>query len=114
MRLLADPLDESTHVGVGRQGFERVVLPFEILVVEDGVYVPVAGGTETHRAVDLSPVESLFVSLILMARLGDEVVAGQPLYCPTAQPAGFALRAAVRLAHSYDLTTASIEDEEPG
>lgn len=114
MRLLADPLDEPTHVGVGLQGFERVVLPFEILVVQDGVYVPVAGGTETHRAVDFSPVESLFVSLIPMARLGDEVVAGQPLYCPAAQPAGPALRAAVSLTHSHDFTTAGIEHEEPG
>lgn len=114
MRLLADPLDEFPHIGVGLQGFERVVLPFELLVVEDGVYVPVAGRTETHRAVDLSPVESLFVSLILVARLRDEVVADQPLYCPAAQPAGSALRATVSLAHSHDFTIAGIEDQEPG
>jgi hypothetical protein len=64
--------------------------------------------------VDLSSVKSLFVSLILVARLGDEVVAGQPLYRPAAQPAGSILRAAVGLAHSYDFTTADIKHEEPG
>ena len=71
MRLLADPIDELAYARVRPQGFERVVLPFELLVVEDSVYVPVAGGTETYRVVDLSPVESLLVPLILVARLGD-------------------------------------------
>ena len=74
------------------------------------MYVPVAGGTETYRVVDLSPVESLLVPLILMARLGDKVVPGQPLYRPAAQPAGSALRAAVSLAHShYSTIVASAE-----
>lgn len=76
MRLLADPINELPHARVGLQGFERVVLPFELLVVEDSMYVPVAGGTQTYRMVDLPAVESLLVSLILMARLGDKVVAG--------------------------------------
>ena len=108
MGLLADPLNKLAHARVRPQGFERVVLPFELLVIEDSVYVPVTGGTETHRVVDLSSVESLLVSLIFMARLGDEVVAGQPLYRPAAQPAGSALRAAVSLAHSRYSTIVGI------
>jgi hypothetical protein len=41
------------------------------------------------------------------------MVAGQPLYCPAAQPAGSTLRAAVSLAHSHNFTTGGIEHEEP-
>ena len=70
--------------------------------------MPVAGGTETHRVVNLSPVESLLVSLIFMTRLGDKMVAGQPLYCPAAQTTGSVLRAAVGLAHSRNSTIAGI------
>ncbi len=58
--------------------------------------------------VDLSPVESLLVPLILVARLGNEVVAGQPLYRPAAQPTGSVLHVAVSLAHSRDFTIAAI------
>jgi hypothetical protein len=58
--------------------------------------------------VDLSPVESLLVPLILVARLGDKVVAGQLLYRPAAQPTGSAFDVAVSLAHSRDFTIAGI------
>ena len=70
--------------------------------------MPVAGATEPHGMVNLSAVESLLVSLILVARLGDKVMASQPLYRPGAQPTGSALRAAASLAHSRDSTIAGI------
>ena len=109
MWLLADPLDELAHARVPFQSFERVVLPFELLVVKDGVYVPMAGRTQIHRVVNLSPVENLLVSLIFMACLGDEMVAGQPPYRPAAQATGSVLCAAVNLAHSSNSTIAGIE-----
>src|SRR5918995_6524966 len=42
-----DPLDEPADIGVGFQGLERVVLSLELLVVEDDVHVPMAGGAQT-------------------------------------------------------------------
>jgi hypothetical protein len=69
--LLADPLDEPANVRVSLEGLERVVLAFELLVVENRVYVPVAGRAEVYRAVDLLPVEGLLVPLVLVARPRD-------------------------------------------
>jgi hypothetical protein len=102
--LLADPLDEPVDVRVGLEGLDGVVLPLKLLVVEDNVYMPVAGRTEINRAVDLPPIERLLVALVLVARPGDEVVAGQLLHRASAQAARSAPRAAVSLAHLPILT----------
>jgi hypothetical protein len=104
MRLLADPLDEPVDIRVGLEGLDGVVLPLELLVVEDDVYMPVAGRTEADRTVDLPPVEGLLVSLVLVARPGNEVVAGQLLHRASAQPARSTPRAAISLAHLPILT----------
>ncbi len=71
MWLLADPLDEPANVRVSLEDLERVVLALEVLVVENRVYVPVAGRAEVYRAVDLLPVEGLLVPLVLVARPRD-------------------------------------------
>jgi hypothetical protein len=76
VRLTPDPLDESADVGLGPESFERVVLALQLLVVQDGMYVPVAGGTEIDGTMDLSPVEGLFVPFVFVARPWDEVVPG--------------------------------------
>ncbi len=99
VRFLANPGDELLHVGVGSQGFERVVLAFQLLVVEDGVYVPVAGRAETDREVNLPPVEGLLIALVLVARPGDEVMTGRPLHLPATEFAGSSPCAAFRLVH---------------
>jgi hypothetical protein len=72
-----DPLDEPADIRVSSQSFERIVLSLELLVVEDDVHVPVAGEAQTYRMVELPPVERLLVSLVFVARPGDEVVPGQ-------------------------------------
>jgi hypothetical protein len=95
--LLGDPGDEPLDVGVGPQGFERVVVALEFFVVQDGVDVPVAGRAEADGAVDLLPVEGLFVALVFVARPRDEVVPRQPPYRPTAEPALPASRAVNRV-----------------
>jgi hypothetical protein len=97
-----DPLDELADVRVSSQGFERIVLSLKLLVVEDDVHVPVAGGAQTYRTVNLPPVERLLVSLVLAARPGDEVVPGQLSYRALTQPA----RAAVSVAHLPMLASA--------
>ena len=53
---------------------------------------------------DLLPVERLLVSLVLVARPGDEVVPGQLLHRATTQPA----RAAVNVAHAPMLASAEM------
>jgi hypothetical protein len=97
-----DPLDEPADVRVSSQSFERIVLSLEFLVVEDDVHVPVAGGAQTYRMVDLPPVERLLVSLVLVARPGDEVVPGQLSHRALTQFA----RAAVSVAHLPMLASA--------
>ena len=57
MRLALDPLDVPLNVRVGLEGFERVVIALQLLVVGDDVYVPVPKGTEVNCAVYLPPVE---------------------------------------------------------
>ena len=71
MGLAADPLDKPANVGVCLEGLERVVLALEFFIVENGVYVPVAGRAEAYRAMYLLPVERLLVPLVLVARLRD-------------------------------------------
>ncbi len=61
--------------------------------------------TKTHGAVDLSPVKGLFVSLVLVARPRYEVMTGQTLDRPAAQPASSALRAAASFVHSLNPST---------
>src|SRR5215210_2553414 len=85
--LLRDPGHEPLDIGVGLQGFERVVIALELLVAQDGVDVPVAGRAEADGAVDLPPVEGLLVPFVLVARPWDEEVARQPPYRPAAEPA---------------------------
>ena len=53
---------------------------------------------------DLLPVERLLVSLVLVARPGNEVVPGQLLHRATTQPA----RAAVNVAHAPMLASAEV------
>ena len=97
MRLALDPLDEPLHVGVGFEGLECVVLPFELLIWNLDVYVPMTGATELYRTVHLLTIERLLISLILVARPGNEVVPGQPLHRASAEPARSTLHAAVVL-----------------
>ena len=113
VRFLADPGDEPLHVGVGSQGFERIVLALQLLVVEDGVYVPVAGGAETDREVDLPPVEGLLVALVLVARPGDEVMPRQPLHLPATELAGSSPCTAFRLVHVPMLAAPLPASSEP-
>jgi hypothetical protein len=87
VRLSFNPLDEPLHVGVGFEGLECVVLPFELLVWNLDVYVPMTGSTELYRTVHLLTMEHLLISLILVARPGNEVVPGQPLHRASAEPA---------------------------
>ena len=97
-----DPLDEPADLRVSSQSFERIVLSLELRVVEDDVHVPVVGGAQTYRTVNLPPVERLLVSLVLAARTGDEVVPGHLSYRALTQPA----RAAVSVAHFPMLASA--------
>ncbi len=99
VRFLADPGNESLYVGVGSQGFECIVLALQLLIVEDGVYMPVAGRAEADRKVDLLTVEDLLVALVLVARPGDEVMPGQPLHLPPTELASSSPCAAFRLVH---------------
>jgi hypothetical protein len=97
-----DPLDEPADLRVSSQSFKRIVLSLELLVVEDDVHVPVAGGAQSYRMVDLPPVERLLVSLVLVTRPGDEVVPGQLSHRALTQFA----RAAVSVAHIPMLASA--------
>jgi hypothetical protein len=92
----------SNLIATRCQSFERIVLSLELLVVEDDVHVPVAGGAQTYRTVNLPPVERLLVSLVLVARPGDEVVPGQLSHRALTQLA----RAAVSVAHIPMLASA--------
>lgn len=73
--LIADPVDEPADIRVREEGLDRVVLAFEGLIVQGGVYVAVTRTAEVYGTVDLLPIERLLVALVFVARPGDEVMA---------------------------------------
>ncbi len=105
MRFLANPGDEPLYFRVGSQSVKRIVIALKLLIVKDNVYVPVARRAEADREVNLLTVKSLFVSLVLMTRPGNEVVPGQPLHLPGTELAVSFPCATFRLAHLPNANT---------
>ncbi len=100
---LADPVYEPADIRVGEEGLDRVVLAFEGLIVQGGVYVAVTRTAEVYGTVDLLPIERLLVALVLVARSGDEVMAREVDSRPAAELTGSllcAVPAILSLAHS--------------
>ena len=86
VRPLRDPVYKAGDFRVSCQGFDRVELALQVLVVDSGVYMRVAGTTQKRNPVlYIAAVEIALVAAIPVARLGNQVVTGEFPDLPLAQ-----------------------------
>ena len=78
MRFVFDPPCELRDIRVSSQSFERVVLALQLFDVDSGVDVLVAGtAKQRDTAMNVLPVEHLLVTLVLVPRLRNQMMARQ-------------------------------------